>query len=121
MIADVPPSMVFACDRRNPRATVPRIVARTAADEAERLLADESLALPGDTVDTLEVDGQSLEPLVELRALQLGDRSLRPDLRTAPTAVGGALVVERDDPVVDPRRRPAAGAGADRAPARAGR
>ena len=43
-------------------------------------LAGERLALPRDPVDALEVDGELLEPLVELRLLQLGDRALGPGL-----------------------------------------
>ena len=111
MIAEVPPSMVLACARRNPRATVRGSSAR-AAHEAERRLPGEALALPRDPVDALEVDGQLLQPLVELRALQLGDRALGPGLRARAAPVGGALVVEPDDPVVDPRRgQPLAQAG----------
>ena len=77
MIADVPPSMVLACARRNPRATV-RGSSVGAADEAERRLRGQPLALPRDAVGALEVDRQLLHALVELRALQLGDRALGP-------------------------------------------
>src|SRR5215207_3599298 len=66
---------------------------RSATDEAERLLAGEALAFPRDPVGSLEVDGQPLQPLVELGALQLGDRALGPGFRAAATTVGGALVV----------------------------
>ena len=61
---------------------------RFARGEAERRLRREARAFPGDTVDAFEVDRELLQSLIELGALQLGDRPFGPGL-SAFAVLGG--------------------------------
>ena len=111
MMSDVPPSIVFACARRNPRATVRGSSLDRRRDEARRaLVLEQARALPRDAVGALEVDGELLQPLVELRLLQLRDRALGPGLGAALALVAGALVVRAGS--AGSRCTPAPAAGA---------
>ncbi len=107
MMSDVPPSIVLACARRKPRASVPRSIAVGEPRGAAALSALRVLALPRDAADALEVDGQLLQPLVELGRHELGDRPFGPDLGAALALRRRPLVVEPDEPALDVRLREA--------------
>ncbi len=105
MMSDVPPSIVLACARRKPRA-MPRCSSPAAGSNVcERAVVVESRALPRDAVAPSRSTASFCSRWLYFACCSLVIDPSGPASAPLSPLVGGALVVEPDEPTVDVRLR----------------